>query len=274
MTQRIESLLEIAERFSALVFDQWGVLHQGHTAYPRAIETLERLRSLGVPMAVLSNSGKRAAPNLRRIADLGFDPSLFQAVMTSGEALWRDLRSRQMAGLECFAVERTPGDARRWAEGLTLSFTPSPEDAQVLLLMGVPDGAHLADFETLLTQRFEALICSNPDRRSPRGDDLSVMSPGALAHRFEEQGHDVTYYGKPHVAVFESVARDLHVPLTQILMVGDSLEHDIAGGAAAGCATALVCGGLYAHHFSNGGDLGTLTRAFDVEPDFLIDTLQ
>jgi ribonucleotide monophosphatase NagD (HAD superfamily) len=33
-------------------------------------------------------------------------------------------------------------------------------------------------------------------------------------------------------------------------MVGDSLEHDIAGGAAAGWTTAFVEGGLHARSFS------------------------
>lgn len=33
-------------------------------------------------------------------------------------------------------------------------------------------------------------------------------------------------------------------------MVGDSFEHDIAGGAAAGFSTVFVRGGLHAHAFA------------------------
>ena len=274
MTTSIQSLLEIADQFSALVFDQWGVLHNGSHAYPKAAPTLERLRSLNLPMAVLSNSGKRATSNLRRIGSMGFDRALFRTIMTSGEALWQDLASNQLARTPIYAVERKPGDARIWAAGLDLNFVTKPDEANVLLLMGLADQARPSDFRALLNMDFDRIICSNPDRHSPRDGGKTVLSPGFLGQIFESRGQNVTYYGKPHRAVFQAVARDLRIPLSQILMVGDSLEHDIAGGKAAGCATLLVTGGLYAGHFASGGDLPSLVKTYGVQPDFLIDSIQ
>ena len=52
------------------------------------------------------------------------------------------------------------------------------------------------------------------------------------------------WYGKPHRPVFDAVARAMGTD--RLLMVGDSPEHDVAGGASAGWATCLVMGGLHA----------------------------
>ena len=36
---------ELAERYDHFLIDQWGVLHDGHAAYPDAIDCLRRLRA-------------------------------------------------------------------------------------------------------------------------------------------------------------------------------------------------------------------------------------
>ena len=92
MTLLIKSLKEIATDYDAIVFDQWGVLHNGTSAYAGAIEIIETLAKQVKKLAVLSNSGKRSAPNIARITAMGFKPNYFQTVLTSGEALWQHMK--------------------------------------------------------------------------------------------------------------------------------------------------------------------------------------
>jgi ribonucleotide monophosphatase NagD (HAD superfamily) len=68
MTRWLSHLAEIADRYDAIVLDQWGVLHDGTRPYPGAVMALEQMKAGRARLAVLSNSGKRAAPNLTRIA--------------------------------------------------------------------------------------------------------------------------------------------------------------------------------------------------------------
>ncbi len=117
MTHAISSLFDIASDYDALVLDQWGVLHNGSAPYPQAAGTVKALKGAGHRLAVLSNSGKRSAPNAARIAGLGFEADAFEAVMTSGEVLWRDIEHQVIQQRRFFAIERSPGDARQWAEG-------------------------------------------------------------------------------------------------------------------------------------------------------------
>jgi hypothetical protein len=72
VTQFLDEISTIASNYDAIVFDQWGVLHDGSAPYAGAVDCLEKLATCGVRMAVLSNSGKRSAPNAARIADMGF----------------------------------------------------------------------------------------------------------------------------------------------------------------------------------------------------------
>ena len=116
--------------------------------------------------------------------------------------------------------------------------------------MGLPDGTTMAEWHPFLKLALDAnlpIYCSNPDRQSPREDGL-IMSPGALAFAYAKLGGQVTFYGKPHRRIFDALSSKLGAG--RILMVGDSLEHDIAGAQAVGWDSLLVQSGLYAAEFA------------------------
>jgi HAD superfamily hydrolase (TIGR01459 family) len=260
VTQRIETLQTVASSYDAIVFDQWGVLHNGSTPYPGAIDCLRHLAHSGLRLAVLSNSGKRAAPNADRIAAMGFEHSLFEFVMTSGEALYTDVSAGLLSERRLYPIERSPGDAGLWANGLDLELTDSLDEAEAILLMGLPDGSELESFQGVLSDAFERelpMFCTNPDRSSPRSGGL-VVSPGALAFAYADMGGRVRFYGKPHRPVFSALETVLGTD--RLLMIGDSLEHDIAGAQRAGWDSLLIEGGLYADDFATGDGAATLAR--------------
>lgn len=261
MTHAIKSVLEVAKGYDAVVLDQWGVLHDGSEPYPGAVTALEALRRVGVRLAVLSNSGKRASRNETRIAAMGFAPGLFDVVMTGGEALWLDVRSGRVPERRYFFVERAEGDAESWADGLDVTICAVPEKAEAILIMGLPEDAAAEDWQDVLDRAMRAnlkVYCSNPDRASPRAGDRNTLAPGALAHLHRERGGNVVFYGKPHRHVFEAV--ELSLGWSRLLMVGDSLEHDIAGAHGAGWDSVFVQGGLLREKFKEGDASDTLAE--------------
>lgn len=273
MTRHIDSLRDIAGDFDVIVLDQWGVLHDGTAPYPGAVAAVRDLSESGTRIAVLSNSGKRALPNARRIAGIGFPADLFETVMTSGEALWRDIATARIPYRRLCPIVRDSGDAEDWAAGLPVTLTDDPRESDAVLLMGLSDRGDGAAQAILDRARDLPVLCTNPDRASPRADGVIVASPGALAHDHAARGGTVHYYGKPHGPVFRAVEAALGVAPRRMLMVGDSLEHDIAGGFAAGWSTAFVRGGLRAGDFADGADVeATLIRLSHAEavplPDY------
>ncbi|MEO0328144.1 MAG: TIGR01459 family HAD-type hydrolase [Pseudomonadota bacterium] len=278
MTLFIQSLGEVADRYDAIVFDQWGVLHDGSRPYPGAVACLEALSDSDHRLAVLSNSGKRSLSNLERISNMGFRPDLLEFVMTSGEALWLDIKNDKINETRLFPIERAKGDADGWSGGIDIEFTISLEDAEAILLMGLPDGNTIEDWRDLLSKARQTglpLYCSNPDIASPRADGL-VVSPGALAHEYQDQGGTVRFYGKPHRPVFDALKSKLGAD--RLLMVGDSLDHDIAGAHFAGWDSVLVQGGLHADDFKASSRKQTLERLVREkncpQPTYTIGTLQ
>jgi HAD superfamily hydrolase (TIGR01459 family) len=249
--QPIDSILTVADRYDAIVFDQWGVLHNGSAPYPHAIHTIAQLIQLGKSLAVLSNSGKSAHVNSTRITNMGFAAGAFGAVMTSGEALKIDIAAGKLGAISTlYAITAKKGDAQDWAAGLPIRFADNLADADAVLLMGLPDGTHhkaeRMALQDALSQN-KTLICSNPDRTSPRADGKLVESPGALAHDYADVGGKVLYYGKPHRPVFDALSAQLSAAEPhRILMVGDSPEHDIAGAKEAGWHSLFIAGGIHA----------------------------
>lgn len=261
MTQFLDEIATIASNYEAIVFDQWGVLHDGSAPYAGSVDCLKNLANRSVRMAVLSNSGKRSAPNAARIANMGFAPSLFEFVMTSGEALWQDIANAKITESRFFPIESVAGDAATWADGLDIEIETSVETAQAILLMGLPDSDSADQWQGILDQANAAALpvyCSNPDLKSPRANSQLVTSAGALAHQYRKRGGKVIFYGKPHRRIFDELKAKINAD--RLLMVGDSLEHDIAGGQAAGWDTLLIQGGLYAAEFSHGSHDVVLAR--------------
>ncbi|MEL0110544.1 MAG: hypothetical protein VW835_02320, partial [Rickettsiales bacterium] len=57
--QPIIGLGAIADAYDAFLVDQWGVLHDGHTAYGPAVNVIQRLKEAGKTLIGLSNSSRR-----------------------------------------------------------------------------------------------------------------------------------------------------------------------------------------------------------------------
>ena len=247
MTLLIDSIHDIADQFDAIVLDQWGVLHDGSAPYPSALATLSALSS--ATLGVLSNSGKRAAPNAARIAKMGFSATRFHTVMTSGEALWQLFAAGDQSVSSIYPIEGQQGDAANWAQGLSLNITSRVSGADAVVLMGLPDGTAPDAYDDILRAahaRDLPLYCSNPDLTSPRGGGTYVVSPGALAVRYQKMGGVVHFFGKPHLPVFTAMQTALGCAAGKILMVGDSLHHDIIGAQNAGWDSLLIEAGVHA----------------------------
>ena len=184
--------------------------------------------------------------------------------------------SGRIAQKRFYPIERTKGDAAGWSLGLNIEFVAF-EEAEAVLLMGVPDDQDETHYIRLwqnAQDRNLLVYCSNPDHASPREKGL-VTSPGAIAATYEEMAGEVVFYGKPQVKVFASMQEALGTE--RILMVGDSLEHDIAGASNIGWDSLLVTGGLYAKMFEYAEPKTTLEDLLRFTgcpaPDFLIHKL-
>jgi len=247
----IARLSEIATHFDAFFIDQFGVLLDGKKPYSDAPEALKLLSDLGKPIILLSNSGKRGEANARRLVQLGFARSAFQEVLSSGEvsyaqlsmAIGTDLPQRPKIWLHA-----RDGDLSA-IEGLPVETVEKPETADLLLLAASnADTIDLREYVRLLQPAAQQRIpcwCTNPDIVMLTGQGAKPGA-GRIAQEYEAMGGAVTFIGKPFPTIYQEAARRLELNNPRILCIGDSVEHDIAGGASAGHQTCLVGTGIHA----------------------------
>jgi ribonucleotide monophosphatase NagD (HAD superfamily) len=110
--------------------------------------------------------------------------------------------------------------------------------------------AQSAAIRAMEAGRRPALVLPNPDLVYPKGGGELGITAGAialvieavLARRFPGAQLRFVHLGKPEPHLFREAARVLGLAIEQLVMVGDQLETDIAGAAAAGIDAALVAG--------------------------------
>ena len=252
-------LCELADRYAGFIIDQWGVLHDGTSAYPDAFATLAELARRAKRIVLLTNSSRRVADNAAQLRGLGFNPGMFEGIVTSGEATWRGLRDRSYPpfdrlGRRCLLVG--PKDDTALVDGIDLDLVEDAAEADFVLLSWLDHDLHTdAWFETLLPQALAhrlPLVCANPDRIVRVAGGL-IAAPGRYAARYEEMGGEVVYVGKPHRPIYAACLDHLEgLEPADILCIGDSLEHDIAGANGMGLDAALIAGGIHAEELLAG----------------------
>lgn len=235
----LNGLADIAGYYDAMLIDQYGVLHDGHHLYPNVLDALEHLSRVNIPVVILTNSGKQSEYNIERLLRLGIPRSYFLDCVSSGEVCYRTLSARNVK-----MIGRS-GENYGFTDVVDVQ---SADEAEVVLILG-SDTPRLAldDYKIMLApyvQRGLMAICCNPDLEMITKDGLQ-FAPGAITQLYAELGGQVRWIGKPYPEIYHA-AHSLIESSTRVLCIGDSPDHDIAGGQAAGFDTLLVMTGISA----------------------------
>lgn len=244
-------LYELMDSYDGFIMDQWGVLHNGIQPYEGVVDALNHLKQRKKQVVILSNSAKRAEDNIERLKQLGIKPSLYKSVVSAGEVAWQGLKERKDApfkglGDNCYLISRK-GDTAL-LNGLGINIVDDIEQAHFILITGLDAGVKLEDldapFKKAVVKKIPAL-CANPDMITVMGHERGI-GPGAVAKRYHELGGMTHLVGKPHKTIFRYCLQlfDGLIP-SRILVIGDSLQHDIAGGAGVDLDTAFVASGIH-----------------------------
>ncbi|MER9655856.1 TIGR01459 family HAD-type hydrolase [Mesorhizobium sp. M0152] len=272
MVERLDGIGPLVERYQVFLLDQFGVLHDGSAPYPGAVAALSTLKRAGKTVVLVSNSGRRARPNEDRLLRLGFEAGSWDHFVSSGEVAWRSFHEMAATGAlrpgtNCLLISRD--NDRTAIEGLPFVLTGAGDTADLVLIAASEgDRYDLDHYRRLLAPaaaRQVPCFCTNPDTVM-----LTAVGPrfgaGRLADLYESLGGSVTRIGKPGPAIFETALALAGEPdRRSVVCVGDSVEHDIAGGKGVGLATALVLSGILA----DTPDLAGVFDEYGAQPDYI-----
>ena len=279
MMTPLHGLSEIIHDYDRFLLDQFGVLHDGRVPYDGTVEALRLLRGSSKPVAIISNSGRRAEPNIARMDRMGIARDLYDEMITSGEVAWHILaaelpRDDPARKTRCFMI--TSGQGHSPIEGLNVEAVTSAGDADIVLLAGSEGDMYTEEhYRALLAPAAAngaACICTNPDKIA-LGPNGRFFGPGRIANIYQELGGAVRWIGKPFAEIYHQAAASLPgTASARTICVGDSIEHDIAGARAAGFDSVLVTGGILAGKTT--AELTEIARSHDAMPNFLIPSFQ
>lgn len=227
--------------YDAYLVDVDGVLTRGAHALPGAADALRMLCSRGRTLLLTNNSTRSRRELASHLVALGFDVASDDVLPTSTlaaeyllgavgpSALWvlgeAGLRDELAAAGHSLALR--PRDAQWVVVGMDRNLTYEKLNDALQALRG---GA--------------LLLATNEDATFPTRDGV-VPGAGAVVGALRGMGFaPEAVMGKPSRHAFEIARRALDVSADRILVVGDRLDTDVAGGNAAGMDTALVLTGV------------------------------
>lgn len=246
-------LSESADDYDLFIVDLWGVVHDGETAFPDAIDCLRHLCQRGTKVVLLSNAARLSDAVTAHLNKLGVCSELYDRLLTSG-----DVTAKAMAA----SASGSGADAR------PAYFHVGPERcrptldacggretdidaAEVIICTGLinDETERAEDYRGMLTEAVDRglpMICANPDVMVIRGG-RPIYGAGALAALYEELGGRVQRFGKPHPVIFDHLFSDNpEIPRRRAIMIGDSLATDIRGARQAGIDALWIAGGIHA----------------------------
>lgn len=283
MPRILDGLLEVLPDYDVFIVDQWGCMHDGEVAHPGAIEALRAMRAVGARVVLVSNSSRPAAPSIDILRELGFDDDLYDAMLTAGELarVWLEEARATRRIRTAWSLLSPPGPTSV-LQLMDFEMADRPADADVLVVSGITSDREDA-FDGALRvglARGLPLLCLNPDRVSVQPGGGTALCPGTFAARYAAMGGQVRSWGKPGPEIYAAALR--HAPgWRRGLALGDSLEHDIAGGAAAGLDTVLITRGIHWRDLAEAptarpdpGRLASLCAAEGPAPTFALSTLR
>ncbi|MCE3255453.1 MAG: hydrolase [Rickettsiaceae bacterium] len=254
-----KNILKIAENYDYFIFDIWGVIHDGSAAYPEVLERIKYLRKLGKKICFLSNAPRRAKKVAKLLTNFGIDETLYDFIITSGEATYLYLEKNYGKNLAEIHKENSTNNYQYYyigpkkdadlLDGLGYHETADASAADFAVATGFDDGNY--DIAEKLPQLKEALknnltmICVNPDLIVVKQSGEEFLCAGILALEYQKLGGKVVYFGKPHQMVYDQVLQLFSTTdKSKVLAIGDGIETDILGANNQGIDSVLVAGGI------------------------------
>lgn len=250
----------LPERYSVILCDIWGVVHDGVDLYPGAAERLLGWEDEGRRVILITNAPRTAEAVELQLERIGLPRAAWHGISTSGES---GIVALNAVGAPVGFIGTPADQAILESRDVVIADDGGFSDLACLGLDGVrmDPTDYFAEIESLAA-RGVVMHCLNPDRMVIRGGAPEACA-GAIADLYEGLGGTVRWYGKPHPAIYDHALSLADNPdISNIIAIGDALPTDVLGAARRGIDCIYVTGGIHAGEPFPGGfasqyDLGS-----------------
>jgi phospholysine phosphohistidine inorganic pyrophosphate phosphatase len=248
----------------AILFDLDGVVYNAEEPLDGAAETISWAQSRGIPHLFVTNTssrGRRALVGKLRRFGIRTDASRILTPLSAAAEWLKSQAAEAVAlfvkpeafeefdGLECLA-----GDAETGARYIVIGDLSETWDFAKLNRA----------FRLLHSDPGSRLIALGLTRYWHASDGLRLDVAPFIAALECATGRKAVVFGKPESSFYRAAAKQLQLPVEEIVMVGDGIDTDVAGAQNAGMKGILVRTGKF-----HPSDLEGETR-----PDAILDSIR
>lgn len=236
-------LSPLLSAYDHVVLDLDGCVYVGDAVVPGAPEAIAQLRGSGRSLAFLTNDARRSPEEyVRKLWGLGVQASL-EEVVTVGAAIQHALAER-VDGARAYVIGST-AIFRHVAESGQRIVNGSEDEVNADVVVVAAHDEFTFDELRVATQAVLAgaeMIAAGRDRTFPEHDGPWPGTGAILAALEYATERTAVVVGKPDRQIFLTALDRLGPGRT--LVVGDRLDSDLAGAAAAGLDAAIVLTGV------------------------------
>ncbi|MAI97470.1 MAG: TIGR01459 family HAD-type hydrolase [Rhodobacteraceae bacterium] len=256
MTEIINSLEQISEKYNVLLCDIWGCIHNGQNAIPSALKALYSFKKNHGYVMLLTNAPRPKSAVKEHLETMNITGDYYDDITTSGDAAQLSMFSGTVGYKvyhlgperdESFFIDH-PSDISIKKKVLRVSL----EEAEGIVCTGLFDDTYETpeNYKGIIEYGVEKhlkLLCVNPDIFVDIGHKR-VWCAGGIAEAFSKAGGESIYCGKPHRDIYKLAfikIKNFNLKTEpKILCIGDGIKTDVLGGVNEGLDTLFICGGL------------------------------
>lgn len=283
-------LSDISDSYDGMIIDLQGVLHDGREVYDGAIDCLKELRKRHKYIILLTNSKKMAKDHAADLKAMGIRSNLYDEIMTGAQYIADRLEEQKEGpfkdiGHKCFLYAR---ETPEYLKGDYVEIVENMREADFVLFQDFDlTMQKMEDVDKALrkaVQRRLPAFCLNPGSSALMAGGL-LSGPTMLALKYQDFGGVVHNIGKPHKLIFDYCKNQFlkkEIYPGDTVIIGDTMAHDVVGGAFANIDTALVKTGIHKAAFQKAVNPAEIDRILNImiaqnnsiRPTYLIDRFQ
>lgn len=225
----------------ALILDMDGVIWRNNQPIGDLSGIFNKLVDKNIKYCFATNNSSRTVDSYqKKLHDFGI-PISREQIFTSAKATAELLASRYPQGGNVFVVGM-PGLVETLEE---YGFSESSQDP-LAVVAGIDYTLSYEKLQTatLLIRSGTPFFGTNPDKTFPTPEGQIPGAGAIIAAITTATGTEPVIVGKPQPIMFLNALNYLGEVPQEVIVVGDRLETDIAGGQAAGCKTAVTLSGV------------------------------
>lgn len=218
------------DKYSGIIIDVWGVIHDGEKSLPGAQEFLDMLCEKNYPHVILTNSPRRSCFIENVFKKLNLSISDKSKIISCGEIIHDDFKNKVLfkykkqkrEKLKVFEIDIEKTDFFNDLKDIDL--IDKVEDADLVFFQALNENMlnYVLNILEIAKKNHIPILCANPDTSVYSGNK-KIIRPGRVLKDYKGI---VIHYGKPYGRIYSEAFKHLNVYDKNILSIGDNFLTD------------------------------------------------